>query len=340
MAGRCRQTLCQGRVEQVEAVAGRFMKWNKLGQVFAVQDYRQAWMCSHAQNPSPVVLRDRIRIYFNTRPETRNGLSASHPAYVDVDLQNPRCIIDISPEPVLTLGDMGCFDQHGCMTVSVVCKDDEFWMYYVGWSRCVDVPYDWAIGLAVSQDGGRHFKRMFRGPIIGSQYNEPYLQNGQFVLRMNERDWHMWYSTGLEWIKSEAKLESRYIIVHATSSDGIRWERNGKPLLPFVLKDETQTTPTVFKLQGRYHMYFSYRHSTAFRNAERGYRIGYAWSVDMNTWCRDDSIGGLDVSTGGWDSEMVCYPSVCAVGERLYVFYCGNDFGRGGFGCAELTSVA
>ncbi|MCX6901169.1 MAG: hypothetical protein NT105_21040 [Verrucomicrobia bacterium] len=314
------------------------MKWNKHGQIFAVHEHRKPWMWSHAQNPSPVVLKDRIRIFFNTRPESRGGLSESHPAYVDVELQNPSRVIGVSSEPVLTLGDIGCFDQHGCMTGSVVRKNDEFWMYYVGWTRCVDVPYNWAIGLAVSQDGGGHFERMFRGPVIGSQYNEPYLQNGQFVLRTNEHEWHMWYSTGAEWIKSGTKAESRYVVVHATSGDGVRWERNGKPLLPFVLEDETQTTPAVFKLQDRYHMYFSYRHSTSFRNAERGYRIGYAWSEDMNIWHRDDSLAGMGVSTTGWDSEMVCYPNVCAVGDQLYVFYCGNDFGRNGFGYAVLAS--
>jgi hypothetical protein len=84
-------------------------------------------------------------------------------------------------------------------------------------------------------------------------------------------------------------------------------------------------------------MWFCYRHGVAFRNAERGYRIGFAWSEDLVTWHRDDELGALPVSAEGWDSEMVCYPSIVVDGDRTYMFYSGNGFGRVGFGYAELV---
>ena len=88
---------------------------------------------------------------------------------------------------------------------------------------------------------------------------------------------------------------------------------------------------------GRYHMYFSYRHGVGFRNAAKGYRIGYACSTDGHSWERDDASGGLDVSSEGWDSEMVCYPHVLNIDGGLHIFYCGNSFGRDGFGYATLA---
>ena len=153
-------------------------------------------MNSHAQNPSPVLFDDFIRVYFNTRPQKDGAGQVSYPVYVDLDRQTPDKIIRISKGPVLGLGEKGCFDEFGCMASSVIKKDDELWMYYVGWSRCTSVPYNWAIGLAVSRDNGEHFERMYKGPILGAQFNEPYLQNGQFVFKEAPDKWHIWYSTG------------------------------------------------------------------------------------------------------------------------------------------------
>ena len=42
----------------------------------------------------------------------------------------------------------------------------------------------------------------------------------------------------------------------------------------------------------------------------------------------------LTVVAAGWDAEMIEYPAVIAVGERLHLFYNGNAFGRNGIGVA------
>ena len=83
-------------------------------------------------------------------------------------------------------------------------------------------------------------------------------------------------------------------------------------------------------------MYFTYRHSIDFRNPERGYRIGYAYSNDLKTWERNDELGNFTISKKGWDSEMVCYPNVNLINDKYIMFYCGNSFGINGFGFAEL----
>jgi hypothetical protein len=81
-------------------------------------------------------------------------------------------------------------------------------------------------------------------------------------------------------------------------------------------------------------MWFSYRHGVNFRNPERGYGIGYAFSDDLITWNRCDEFAGIDRSDFGWDSEMISYPSVLKIGDKYMMFYCGNQMGRDGFGFA------
>ena len=101
-------------------------------------------------------------------------------------------------------------------------------------------------------------------------------------------------------------------------------------------EDEAQASPDVIYANGKYHMFFCYRFSTDFRGKQRGYRVGYASSIDLVNWERDDAKAGIDVSEQGWDSEMVCYPHVFELDGRIYMAYLGDQVGRYGFGLAVL----
>ena len=87
-------------------------------------------------------------------------------------------------------------------------------------------------------------------------------------------------------------------------------------------------------------MYFCYRQAAGFRKTrDRGYRIGYAFSEDLNNWIRDDDNVGIDVSEDCWDSDMLCYPHVFHCDDKIYMLYNGNEFGRFGFGLAVLEDL-
>ena len=146
----------------------------------------------------------------------------------------------------------------------------------------------------------------------------------------------MFYLSGIKWLDFNGRKECFYKLKIAESKDGINWERNDRFIIPERYTDECQTCATVYFKDGVYHMFFTYRHSIDFRNPERGYRIGYAHSVDMKEWIRDDEKGNFSTSGTGWDSEMVCYPNINSVNNKTTMFYCGNKFGLHGFGYAEL----
>ena len=85
-------------------------------------------------------------------------------------------------------------------------------------------------------------------------------------------------------------------------------------------------------------MYFCFRQATDFLgNAKRGYRLAYAWSDDLINWTRDDENAGISFSDNGWDSEMMCYPHIFQCDGKVYLLYNGNEFGKHGFGIAELV---
>jgi hypothetical protein len=208
--------------------------------------------------------------------------------------------------------------------------------YYTGWTRMQSVPYTMAIGIAASKNGGKAFEKLGDGPALGPTLGEPYVLSGPVVRVIDDR-WHMWYLSGKRWLLDDGKYEPVYQIVHAMSTDGISWQRNGKSIIPTASENECQAGFAPFFRGGKWHAIFSFRRAVGFRReGSDSYRLGYASSTDLQTWCRDDSQVGIGVSKSGWDSQMMCYPQISEINGRTLLFYCGNDFGREGFGIAEL----
>lgn len=314
-------------------------RWRKRGLIFepAARPDRPVWMNSFAQAPATLVFDTFVRVYFCCRPAPdANGQYVSRAAYVDFDRQDLTRVVGVSPEPIMPLGSLGTFDEFGTYPVSVARHGAEVRAYYGGWTRCASVPFDVAIGYAVSHDDGRTFQKHGVGPVVGASLHEPFVMSGPKIRRFQDR-WYLFYIAGTKWIATEGRAEPVYRIRMATSDDGLEWQRHGHELLPCRLEaDECQASPDVIFANGRYHMFFCYRYSLGYRGRERGYRIGYATSSDLVTWTRDDARSGIDVSADGWDAEMISYPHVFELDGRTFMMYLGNQVGRQGFGLAEL----
>ena len=315
------------------------MKWKKLGKIFDPSKHNLINDCfEFAQSPQTLVFDDFVRIYFSTRKkDPKNGKFLSHISFIDMD-KGFNKIINSSKETVIELGNLGCFDEHGIFPINLVRDKERILAYTCGWSRRVSVSVETSTGLAISDDNGLTFKKVGDGPILSSSLNEPFLVGDSFV-RIYGDTYHMWYIYGTRWIDNPEEESARvYKIGHAISSDRVSWKRDGKQIISDKLnKDECQALPTVIYHQNKYHMFFCYREAIGFRkNKERGYRIGYAFSEDLINWKRDDANVGLHVSENDWDSDMLCYPHVFEVDNKVYMLYNGNEFGRYGFGLALL----
>jgi hypothetical protein len=315
------------------------LRWKKLGRIFDPTAHRTSWMHHYAQNPNVLELHDRLRIYFTCRPERDpDGNSVSLTAFADFEKTPPFKLLEVSKRPVLELGGPGTFDQFGIMPGSVVKrKDGEVWLYYVGWTRMHSVPYKWSNGLAISKDNGLTFTRYSVGPIMAAIFDDCYLQACPRVLQVGG-EFVMWYNSGTEWREENNHFESVYITRFATSADGVNWSTNNRQVIPTKVPDECQTSASFISIKDQNHIFFSYRHGVDFRNRGKGYRIGHALGDNLTDWTRDDEGSDLTVSENGWDSEMVCYPHVVSIAGKVYMFYCGNNFGQTGFGVAELIS--
>lgn len=317
------------------------MRWERLGKIFDPKDFKLIeGQCGYAQSPQALVFDDFVRIYFSTRMRDGAGVFVSHIAYVDFDKTFSR-VTGHSQHPVVALGKLGSFDEHGIFPMNVLRVGERVHAFTTGWTRRKSVPVDAAIGLAISNDGGATFQKVGEGPVLGPSLHQPFLVGDGFVAQFSG-EFHMWYIHGTRWIRGtpEGQPDRVYKIAHARSSDGVHWTRSDRrPIADKLDVDECQALPTVVRIECMYHMWFCYRYATDFRrNHDRAYRIGYASSPDLVHWDRADDHAGIDVAPAGWDSEMLCYPHVFHCGESVYMLYNGNEFGRQGFGLARLIA--
>lgn len=313
------------------------LKWKKLGKLFDPTQVKNIpWMNDFAQCTSALIFDDFVRVYFSCRPsKDEKGQYVSYTTFVELDRKDLTRVLRIADKPVLELGELGTFDEFGIYPTCVIRLQDKICMYYAGWTRMVSVFADVAIGLALSNDGVT-FQRAGKGPVMGKTLHEPFQVSGPKV-RLFSGKLFMFYISGEKWLHYKGHTETIYKIKMATSEDGVQWERDGIAILDNVLgADECQAGPDVFYFDGRYHMYFSYRYGLDFRGNDRGYRIGYAYSYDLFHWTRDDENSGIGLSEDGWDSTDMHYPHVFELDGKMYMLYNGNEFGKYGFGLAEL----
>jgi predicted GH43/DUF377 family glycosyl hydrolase len=297
------------------------MSWRKLGHIYTPSGARD-WAVSHAANPIPEHLGgDRFRIYFSTRDaENRSSVG-----WVEIDLKQPQVILAEAEAPVLAPGELGMFDDSGVSIGCIVPVGQKRHLYYMGWKLTVRVPWQNALGLAISEGPDAPFQRVSRFPILPLSEEDPYTISYPWVTR-EEGVYRMWYGSNIAWGREKADM--RHVLKYASSEDGVSWRRDGRVIVDFADASEYAICkPCVVRDVDAYRMWFCARGPT--------YRIFEAASPDGLRWTRAPGQAPIDVSTEGWDSEMIEYPCVFDHDGQRYLLYCGNGFAATGFGLAR-----
>lgn len=299
-------------------------KWKKLGLVITPQK-KLWWMKSHAMIPTlEKITESVVRVYFSGRDENNR----SHIGFCDVDLNEPTKAFNYSQEPVLSPGEIGCFDDNGVTPSCIINDQNETHLYYIGWNPGFNVRMHLFGGLATKKSFEDSFVRYSKAPIIERSRVNPYLNTAPFVLKEKNR-WLMYYVSGTEWLHKDLP---RYNIQIATSVDGKNWHRDGTVAIDYNNSSEMALArPFVLNEDDIYKMWFSFK-----EDIEKGgaYTLGYAESVDGINWIRKDNLVGIKPSNSGWDSEMIEYASIVKFRDKKYMFYNGNNYGEHGIGIA------
>ncbi len=300
-------------------------KWKKLGRIFRPNNQFD-WVASHGMLPvADHVGGDVYRVYFSGRDKE----NISKTGFIEIDITNPLEILNISPDPVLDVGELGAFDDNGVSPTCIVNSGDDKYFYFMGWNKGSKVRAAEVSGLAISKDKGTTFQRYSRSPIIDRTNDEPYTILVISSILIESGVWRMWYDSADKWITEELP---RYNIKYAESADGINWTRKGIVSVDYKDPDETRISrASVIVENDVYRMWYCYAMK------DGGYQMGYAESLDGYQFHRKDTEVGITTSSSGWDSEMICYPNIFKHKGNTYMLYSGNGYGREGFGLAVLT---
>ena len=307
------------------------MKWVKKGLIYC-SNGNFDWNKSHSQVPvSDLIDNKTIRIYYASRDDKNR----SNISFIEVDVNNPSNIKYIHNAPILAFGALGCFDDSGIMPSSIITKDNKKYLFYTGWNIGTGVNYRLAIGMAVTDDNIT-FRKISDGPIMDRSIFDPCLVSSASVI-IEDNLWRMWYISGTKWEKINNSPEPFYHIKYAYSYDGINWIREGKVSVDYDSFTQGISGPSIIKEKEKYFLYYSYRNNLNYRtDKETSYRIGYSVSSDGLSWDRKDKEFNLHLSDTGWDSNMMAYPNVIRIKNKLVMFYNGNGFGKSGIGYALL----
>jgi len=300
------------------------MGWVKRGLIFNPTG-QYPWVITHGMLPVADKIENALyRIYFSGRDISNR----SKIGYIEIDINEPDKILYLSENPILDLGKLGCFDDNGVSPTWIVTHDDKKYLYYFGWNKGSTVRAAEVSGLAISEDGGKTFKRHFAAPIIDRTNAEPYTILVISCILIENGVWRMWYDSADEWTNNDLP---KYNIKYAESADGIHWQRAGLVSVDYMYPGESRVSrASIVKEDGLYKMWYCYAIGSG------GYNMGYAESEDGFKFHRMDDKVGIDVSENGWDSEMICYPYVFLYEGKKIMLYCGNGYGRTGFGYAIM----
>jgi hypothetical protein len=299
-------------------------KWEKLGQIYVPKsEGRHPKLLSHAANPLPIHLEgDTYRVFFSGRDcENRSSVGA-----VDIDILQ-RKIIKEHYQPFFEHGPEGSFYADGVSIGNCYTVGGVRYMLFMGWQAPRDGHWRGDIGrLIVHPDLTLQLDEM--SPFMTLDASDPISLSYPWVLENDSGGYSMWYGSTRTWDAGNGEMI--HVINYASSGDGHICRREGLAVPYEIGLAQAFSRPSVInKLSGGYEMWFSYRSGSGEK-----YRIGYADSLDGRNWKLDLKNVGISISSDGWDSEMIEYPFVFDHGDRRYMLYNGNGYGKTGFGLA------
>ena len=312
------------------------------------------WSQSHAYVPTPLLLGDRIRVFYSGW----DAMKVGRIGFADFEREPPYKNFYTSTEPCFDIGERGMFDEHGvtpsCLTHS---SDQSLMLYYIGWQKQASTRYTLFAGRAVSTDNGESWERTSKTPFLDRHHSYGlFVRTSPFVV-----DDLIFYTSGSNWIQvREGAAGSSFKEIPTYS---LRVIDNSK------IDDDDYDSPVIIRGLplgtigvGRSYLWrgidslalsglFSIRvlpsrPDWTRREPTQHYAIWYGEQLlgqerkTFNLLKQVDIIGNLTGTYSTRGTLFKCewsqaFPYLLDDGKRTLMFFNGDNFGEGGFFIAE-----
>jgi len=300
--------------------------WRKLGLVLKAAGGPLG--LTHAMLPTPLVLSDRIRVFFASCDADLRG----RVFFADLAREPPHRVLHVERTPVLDVGAPGDFDCDGVNPSQLVVHEGQLHLLYIGWRRSQgDEPYTLLAGLAAGDPDGRAFRKL-GAPLLPASAAERLFRTAPFVAR-DADGWRMLYIAGDAFVSDAGgKRVPVYELREMRSPSLFAWPGEGRTLLsPNRAEGELGFgRPVLTHHAGAPMLMISVR-------TEHGYRLVQVPEGDLSGRAFADV---LSEPAEAWEREMTCFGAPCRVGDRELLFYNGDGFGRSGMGLAWRPAQA
>lgn len=302
-------------------------RWIKQGRLYVLPERGlHPKLLSHTANPTAFHLHDdTYRIFFSARDDqNRSSVGA-----VDIDVVTTQ-IVKEHDTPIIEYGPLGSFYQDGISLGNYYEASGRCYLTFMGWRNPAVGHWRGDIGrLIIGDDLSLAIDSS--DPFIFCDEVDPISLSYPWVMMTQEGHYDMWYGSTLSWDIGNGEM--LHVLRHARSADGETFTKTLNQVPSQIGVAQAFSRPTILRVgDNSWNMWFSYRPGTG-----SSYRVGHAVSSDGLKW--ELSLNGitLDASSTGWDSNMVEYPYVFRHKGTVHMLYCGDGYGKTGFGMATLS---
>ena len=307
------------------------MKFERKGKICDARTFDLPWFRKNVMVPVPWRKSESVIRLFLTMCDEKN---VGRIGFVDVNAANPSEILGYSKTPLIDIGMPGTYDDNGVVTSCVIEDGGKLYHFFSGYELSTKIPYKIFCGVAESADCGDNFHKLNKASILPPIDEELFNRCAPYV-RKDGDGYRMFYlgDAGNMWrTDRHGHKVPMYTLKTLYSESLVKWPLEaGSLVMPFENEEECGITlPNIWREDGMYKMVYS------IRRVNTGYTLGYSESKDGVSFKRKDGALEFSGAVGDWESEMMCYAELITVNDRTYMFYCGNHYGIGGIGWAEL----
>ena len=293
--------------------------WRKLGRV--LQASGTALSRSHVMLPTPLVMADRVRVFYASCDEHLRG----RVFFADFATEPPFALLATNPKPVFDVGPVGSFDCDGVNPSQVLETNEGLALLYIGWRRGPAAePYTLFAGLAWSRDCGMSFARRPE-PILPPRPGERLFRTAPFIDR-DEKGYRLFYIGGDTFVDGDfGRRTPVYSLMEQRGDSLLKWDGPARPLMsPDLAAGEVGFGRPVVTPDRR--LMVSLR-------TRAGYRL-FETDLDFLPQSRSVLTPVIPPPFEAWEAEMTCFGAPCVVGANELLFYNGDGYGRTGMGLA------
>lgn len=246
------------------------------------------------------------------------------------------------------MGEKDAFDESWCVLPCVARIGNKWHLYYTGRAANGEGLQSFrGIGLAISDDLINWEKWSKEPVLLGNGFSEwpnnQGIAGGGSIIKLptsESRDLYRMYYTLATGTPSENLIEDQAkqsVVAH--SYDGIKWSNKKvvlRPRLDAAYENAATTGLTVWETRNEWRAIYP-----AIGTKFGAYSICEATSKDGLNWYRGAPGENLSLPPGktAWENEMTAYPNIVHEGDKIRLFYCGNDYGRTGIGTAVAEKI-